>query len=320
MFLRLSFLTGICFAFSFSAFGLTDPCSTLADLTSQNNPNTFVGYGVGASKAEADNNAQVDMASRIRSKVTAVSVVSEDNTSANLNSTSKSVISEVLVGVNAIKRCNIDSKEDSTVLTLDKTVFISSLENKLSAHIDQAKKLKDVLTQSKNDEIIANSVDKAKKLIEQYQSTFDDDLQLCKLYKGCASFKEGNVFQELPDIVAKLADKDQYVLISNDNQITANFRDELIDLLTDDGVKVMDGSVTKNAPDSVRKILAKCRANLKGKIPNSDDRVLETRCVVEGYTGKQKLFRKVYSCSAMVDADSTKDDAISACNDRLQKE
>lgn len=319
MLIRSSIVVGFSFFCSLSVFGKTDPCSTMADLTSQTNPNAFVGYGVGSSKAEADNNAQVDMASRIRSKVTAESVVSEDNNSANLNSTSKSVVSEVLVGVKAIKRCNVDDREYSTVLTLDKKVFISSLENKLSAHIDQAKKLKDVLTHSKNDQIIADSVDKAKKLIDQFQNTFEDDLQLCKLYQGCASFKEGNIFNDLPDIVAKLADKDQYIIVPK-TSIVNDFREELVGLLSDEGIKVMDEFVGKNSETSVRKISAMCQVNMKPKIPGSDDKVAETKCTLEGYTGKQKLFRKVYSCKAVVDADASKDDAAAACAGRLAKE
>jgi hypothetical protein len=300
-----------------SALAQSDPCSSYADLASQNNKDTFVGFGAGSTQKEADNNAQIDMASRIRSKITATSTVTENNTSSNLESTSKSVVSESLVGAKVLRRCpNKDSF--SSVFTLDKSVFVRSLENKLSGNVTKATKYIDTLTHSKNDQIIAQNIDGAKKFIADYQATFEDDLQLCKIYSGCGDIKKETVFSELADVVAKLGDKDQYVMVTDSNDVTEMFRDDLVSLVEQDGIKVMDGAVSENAAGSKRKILAKCNSKMKPKIPHSSDRIVETTCVLESYIGKQKGFRKVYSCSAMLEDGASTEDAVNSCSGRLE--
>jgi hypothetical protein len=317
-------------------FALTDPCSTLADLTSKSNPNSFVGFGAAETQKAADENAQIDMASRIRQKVTASSTVTENNDSAKLEATSKSVVSESLIGVKVLRRCSNEGSF-STVMSLDKALFVSSLEKKLSFNAAKAKKLTDTLNSEQTDEVIAKNVDSAKKFVADYQSTFESDLELCKTYSGCASIKDEHVFSSLAEAVAKQGDKDQYVMITNNDKIAEDFRDELIDLVEKDGIKVMDNSVKlmdlaesdridskvkrkdlKTKRSVNRKIIAKCKATLGSKIPDSTDRVVEVSCTLESYIGKQKGFRKVYSCKAMADADISKNDAINSCSGRLQ--
>lgn len=306
-----------CFVF-LQAYAQTDPCSSLADLTSKSNPNAFVGFGAGMSQKEADGNAQIDMASRIRQKVTATSTVTENNDSSKLEATSKSMVSEVLIGANILRRCP-NNGTFSTVVTLDKNLFVSSLEKKLSYNVDKAQKLVDSINNAKSDEVIAGNVDTAKKLLAEYQTTFDSDLQLCKIYNGCVDVKNENVFSDLADLVSKQGDKDQYIMISNSNRTTKSFRNELIDLVEKDGVKVMDGVVVDHDDASVnRKIYAKCVSKVGSQIPGSTDRVVDVTCTLESYIGKQKGFRKVYSCKAMADADIDPDEAANTCSGRLQ--
>lgn len=317
MFVRNLLSASFLFFVSLSAFAQTDPCSTLADLTSKSNPNTFVGFGAGTTQKSADDNAQIDMASRIRQKVSATSTVTENNTSSNLESTSKSVVSESLIGAKVLRRCP-NNGTFSTVVTLDQSLFISSLETKLASNVVKAQKLIDTLNAAKDDEIVAQNVDIAKKFIANYQANFDSDLQLCRTYKGCASIKNDNVFSDLVDLVAKQGDKDQYLMITDNSEVTASFRDELIDLVEKDGTKIMDGVVSDGAASVNRKIYAKCVAKVGSKIPGTTDRVVEAACTLESYIGKQKGFRKVYSCKSMADASISTEDAVNACSGRLQ--
>ncbi|MES2614399.1 MAG: hypothetical protein V4591_03180 [Bdellovibrionota bacterium] len=311
-------LVGLCsVVFSAATFAETDPCSTLADLTSKSSPNTFVGFGAGTTQKAADDAAQIDLASRIRQKVTATSTVTENNDSSKLEATSKSVVSESLIGAKVLRRCP-NSGTFSTAVSLEKSLFISALENKLSSNVDKAKKFIGTINSTKNDDIIAQNIDKAKKFIADYQSTFESDLQLCKTYAGCAAIKDTGVFSDLTDLVAKQGDKDQYLMVTNNNEVTDSFRDELIDLVEKDGTKVMDGVVGEGETSTNRKILAKCSAKVGSKIPGTSDKVVETTCVLESYIGKQKGFRKVYSCKAMADADISKEDAINSCSGRLE--
>ena len=91
---------------TFVAHAETDPCSTLADLQTKTDNNLFVGYGTASSQKEADQNAQVDLARNIRQKVTATSTVDETNNDASLKASTKSVVSEVLIGAKVLKRCS----------------------------------------------------------------------------------------------------------------------------------------------------------------------------------------------------------------------
>jgi hypothetical protein len=305
---------------SFSAFAETDPCSTLADLTSKSNPNSFVGFAAGTTQKAADDNAQVDLASRIRQKVTATSTVTENTDSANLESNSKSVVSESLIGAKVLRRC-ANTGTYSTVVSLDKNLFVSSLEKKLSYHVGKVKQMINSLNTAKDDEAIARNIDNAKKFITDYQATFEGDLELCKIYSGCADIKgkDEHIFSDLVSLVASQGDKDQYLMITNQDEVTENFRDELIGLVEKDGVKVMDGVVNEDNSPIHRKIYAKCKAKPGSKIPGtSSDKVIETNCVLEAYIGKQKSFRKSYACKAMVDADSSMEEAVSSCSGRLQ--
>ena len=315
-------LLGASFLFSivFSASAQTDSCSTLADLTSKSNPNTFVGFRAGTTQKEADDNAYLDLASRIRQKVSTISTVTENNTSSNLETTSKSVVSESLIGAKVLKRCH-NGETFSSVVTLDQALFVSSLETKLSLNISQAEKLITALNSSKNDEIIVQNVDKANKLISNYQVNFENDLQLCKIYKGCTNIKNQNIFSDLVTLVEKQESKAQYYLETDNNAATENFKDELITILEKHGIKVVDSLAKKNTnSSSTRKINAKCNTKIGTKIPGSTDKVITVNCILNS---KQKNFRRVYSCKAVLDTTDTSmnaDDVIQSCSGRLKLE
>ncbi len=315
------FTTAACsFFYSFSvAYGQTDPCSTLADLQSKGVASLFVGYGAGSSQKEADQNAQVDLARNIRQKVTATSTVDETKNDATLQSTSKSVVSEILIGAKVLKRCS-NSSNFSSVVTLEKNTFISSLTEKLSSNIKKANNLKNSIENAKSEEILGQNIDSSKKFLADYQESSEADFELCKVYKGCSDLKIENSFHNLAELVFKEGDKDQYLLVTNNDKVSTALRDDLITLLESDNIRIMDGSVSDNAKDSKRRILASCKAKVGSKIPGTDDRVVETRCTVEAYIGKQKKFRKVYSCKATADAGISTDDAVSSCSGRLQLE
>ena len=313
-------LAACSFLYSFSsAYAQTDPCSTLADLQSKGDSSLFVGYGTGPSQKEADQNAQVDLARNIRQKVTATSTVDETKNDATLQSTSKSVVSEILIGAKVLKRCP-NGNNFSSVVTLEKNTFISSLTEKLSTNIKKANNLKNSIENAKSEEILGQNIDSAKKFLADYQESLDADFELCKVYKGCSDIKFENSFHDLAELVSKEGDKDQYILVTDNDKVSTALRDDLITLLEADNIKVMDGSVSDNAKDSKRRILASCKAKVGSKIPGTDDRVVETRCTVEAYIGKQKKFRKVYSCKATADSGISTEDAVSSCSGRLQLE
>jgi hypothetical protein len=313
-------ITTFSFLYSISAANAqTDPCSTLADLQSKGESSLFVGYGAGASQKEADQNAQVDLARNIRQKVTATSTVDENKNDVTLQSTSKSVVSEILIGAKVLKRCP-NANNFSSVVTLEKNTFISSLTEKLSSNIKKANNLKSSISNAKSDEILGQNIDTAKKFLADYQESSESDFELCKIYKGCSDLKIDNSFHDLAELVSKEGDKDQYILVTDKDKVSTALRDDLITLLEADNIKIMDGSVSDNSKESKRKILASCKAKIGSKIPGTEDRVLETRCTVEAYIGKQKKFRKVYSCKATSDSEISTDDAVSACSGRLQLE
>ncbi len=302
-----------------SVYAQTDPCSTLADLQSKTQKDLFVGYGSATTRKEADQNAQIDLARNIRQKVTATSTVEESEADASLKATSKSVVSEVLIGAKTLKRCGAENNY-SAVVTLEKATFLTSLSEKLSSIIKKAQNLIQSLEKTNDEETIGKNIDIAKKFLADYQDTAADDLSVCKVYGGCE--KIGSVddtFHKLSELVSKEGDKDQYVFISNNDKVSLALRNDLISLLEDDPkdkIKIMDGAVSENS-ESKRKILSNCKAKVGSKIPGTDDRVVETRCVVEAYNGKQKKFRKVYSCKSTMDADITIEDAVTACSGRL---
>lgn len=304
---------------SFSVFAQTDPCSTLADLQSKGEASLFVGYGVGATQDESVQNAQVDLARNIRQKVTATSTVNETKNDATLQATSKSVVSEILIGAKVLKRCQ-NANNFSSVVTLEKNTFVSSLTEKLSTNIKKANNLKSLIENSKSEEMLGKNIDDAKKFLADYQENTEADFEVCKVYKGCSEIKMDNTFQNLAELVSKEGDKDQYILVTDNDKVSTALRENLISLLEADHIKIMDGAVSENAKDSKRKILANCKAIVGSKIPGTEDRVVEARCTVEAYIGKQKKFRKVYSCKATADSEISTDDAVSSCSGRMQLE
>lgn len=305
-----------------AAYGQTDPCSTLADLQNKTQKDLFVGYATGASQKEADQNAQIDLARHIRQKVSATSTVDESTNSVSLNASSKSVVSEVLIGAKILKRCNIKDSF-STVITLEKTAFIVSLEEKLSNNLKKGNKLIQSIENARDDEVLGRNIEAAKKFLADYQITTEDDLNVCKVYSGCNdTFYTADVFADLAEVVAKEGDKDQYIFLSAKDKVSQFLKNDLITLLEEDEkdrVKIMEKSVAKGS-EFKRKILANCKAKVGSKIPDTDDRIVETRCIVEAYIGKQKKFRKVYSCKSTMDDDIAIEDAVAACSGRLTLE
>jgi len=304
-----------------NAFAETDSCSTLADLQTKTDNNSFVGYGSASSQKEADQNAQVDLARNIRQKVTATSTVDETKDDASLKATSKSIISEVLIGAKVLKRCSSNGSF-SAVVTLDKKIFISSMTEKLSANIKKSDNLTKSIENAKTDEALGKSIDNAKKFLADYQDNSESDLEVCKVYNGCNDIKIDSIHQ-LAELVTKEGDKDQYIFITSDDKVSKSLRDDLITLLEEDSkdkIKIMDGAVTESGSDSKRKILANCKAKVGSKIPGTSDQTVEVRCSIEAYIGKQKKFRKVYSCKSIKDNEISVDDAVSACSGRLNLE
>lgn len=299
-------------------YSQTDACSSLADLQTKNN-NSFVGYGSGQTQFEADQNAQIDLARQIRQKVTATATVEENNFNSNLSSNTKSVVQEILIGAKILKRCSGENKF-STVVTLDKDFFINSLAEKLTITFNKANSLKKSIENAKAEEVLANAIETAKDFINNYQQSCESDLELCKIYKGCSNITFDNSFRDLINAVAKNAETDQYVLIIEDQALTNEFQEDLLRLLEEDNVKIMNSKVAEKGNNTSRKILANCKFKAGLKIPGTEDKIAEIRCLADAYSGKQKKFQKIYSCKAIMDTQMTSQDAISSCVGRLQKD
>jgi hypothetical protein len=308
----------LCFLFSIKAFCETDSCSTLADLTTSSNKNLFVGFGAGETQKQADNNANIDLASRIRQQVSSTSTVTQDNNKATFDSSAKSSVSESLVGAKILKRCS-NSNSFSTVVTLDKKLFLDMLKTNLQNNIEKAQGLINSINKN-SDEIIAKNIEIAKKFISDYQANFENDLKLCKVYDGCQDIKNQTIFADLAEVVAKNGDKDQYLMVANDDLATQSLKNDLITLAQKEGLNVIEHPVSSNSDSSttLRKLFAKCKINKGTKIfANSSDKVLTVECSLEGFSGKQKMFGKLYSCKAMVDDNSEDIDAVNSCSGRL---
>lgn len=315
---RSSFFLISSFLFALPAFSETDPCSTLADLKSKSDSSVFVGYSTGSSQKEAEQNAQVELARNIRQKITSTSTVTESNENSTLQSNSKSVVSESIVGASVLRRCALQNGF-SAVVTLDKKIFLSSLERKLTSNFNRAANFVSSIEKAKSEEVLAQTVDSAKKFAAQYQSSSENDLDLCKIYDGCSKIQNQNAFDDLANALAKQGDKDQYVFFTKDD-VAKSLKEDLISLAEADGLKVMAKSIAGDSSLVKRKILATCKAKVGTKIPGSDDRVVQVQCVTTGYVGKQRTFRNVYTCKAMADSGSTAAEAVNVCSGRLQKE
>lgn len=322
-FVSLKNLFSIVFIYNLISFSLvyaqTDSCSSLADLQSKNDSSLFVGYGSASTQKEADQNAQIDLARNIRQKVTATSTVAETKNEVTLQSTSKSIVSEILIGAKILKRCT-NENFFSTVVTLEKNHFLLSLSEKLLLNEKKASNLINSINNAKTDEILAQNIDTAKKFLTDYQDTFESDLELCKIYKGCSEIKIDSKLHDLAELVSKEGDKDQYILITNNDKVSSALREDLITLLESDNIKIMDKSVNSSKEEVKRKIISNCNVKVGSKIPGTDDRIVETRCSLEAYIGKQKKFRKTYSCKATADSGTSLDEAVSSCSGRLKSE
>lgn len=320
MFSSFKLLLLLCCGTFCNAFAATDPCSSIADLQSKSDSSVFVGFGAGESQNAASRNARVDLARNIRQNVSASDTVTATDSDQSLNSTSSSSVSEILVGAQVLKRCT-NQDNFSVVVTLSKKIFVSALQEKLRANLAQANSYSKRLKNSKNEASLMQTIDKAKKFLAKLDDSFDTNLALCRTYDGCSKVEDGSAFSDLADLLAEAGEKGGYVLVLDKGSLTQSFKDELSSLLAKDDVNVKD-------PDSVEDILnvtnranAKCVAQVGTKIPNSSDRVVTVRCSVEGVAGKQKMFRSVFSCKAMIDERESKDEeAAGACSGRLQKE
>jgi len=300
------------------AWAQADPCSTFADLTAKSSPNTFVGYANSSSQQQAQREAQVDLASRIRQVVSASSTVTQSSSADPvLSSSSKSAVSEILIGAKVLRRC-AQNGGYSTVVTLEKNLFVHSLEKKLLYNVDKAQKFITSIQTARSDDILAQNVDFAKKFVVDHQSSFESDLELCKIYNGCAEIKNEHIFSDLQTVLSPKADQDQYVMTTAHDAVSKNFRDEIVGLVEKEGLKVQDGTVSASNVPAHRKIFAQCTARVGTPVMGGPDKVVETKCTVEAYIGKQKTLRKTYSCQSMADLTTSKQDAINACSGRLQ--
>lgn len=305
------------FFWSFPAFADTDPCSTLADLESQSNSSVFVGFSAGASQKEADQNAQVDLARNIRQDVTSTSTVNGNNEKLSLTETSKSVVSESLMGAKVLRRCSLKDTF-STVVTLDKKLFLSSLEKKLTLRLKKAAGYAHEL-ETQDDESLGQTVTAAKKFLSDYRVSSESDLELCKVYSSCVKIENTNAFADLENALVKVGDKDQYLFTTTQSDLAHHFEEDLITLIENsEGIKIVNKAA---GTDSVKKkIKASCKAQFGTAISGTDDRIVEVRCTAEGYVGKQRSFRKVYSCKSVADSTTSKEEAVNACSGRLISE
>ncbi len=300
-----------------------EACTKLADMYSKNN-SLFAGYGNGLNATEALKNAQIDLASRIRQQITSESSVDQNDNSTNYSSKTKSIVNEILVGANVVKRCS-DQDSASVVVTMDKELFFTNLEKKLSLLRDKAKNYLNQINSNKNsdDENTARLIDKAKKFSLENQSKFESDLELCKTFKHCNQIEEANIFIELQSAFNRRGDTDVYEMILDKKPITQNFKEELQTLLEQSGLKVTNIIEENNKGTHLRKILASCLSNHGNQaIASSSDLIVGVKCTVEVYTGKEKTARKTYSCTAVSEgrSHSQLEDAIHSCHGRLSIE
>ncbi len=308
-----------------NAFAQKDECSSLADTQTKSDSSLFVGFGAGSSSKEADNNAQADLAGRIRQQVTAQATVTQSNTTENLTSSTTSAVNEVLTGAKIIKRCqNADSY--SSVVTLSRSTFIKSLQEKLLTVISKAQNYSAQLKkENMKPEVSAEVVDNTKQFLDKYEPSFSSDLTLCRTFNGCLEIKKEKdlVLSDLSNLVATFSGKEMYELIvekekgnKKDSNMTELVQDEIITLLGDDGIKVNDGNDNVDAvsTNNPRKVHLSCQSKLGTKIPNTSDRVFEISCSVNGFVGKSKKFRKIYSCRVMADDEGDFASNVDACS------
>lgn len=305
------------FLWSFAAVADTDPCSTLADLKSKSDSSVFVGFSAGSSQKEADQNAQVDLARNIRQDVTSTSTVNESNDKSSLTETSKSVVSESLMGAKVLRRCSLKDTF-STVVTLDKKLFLSSLEKKLTRQLKKAADYTNEL-ETQDEESLGQTVTAAKKFLSDYRVSAESDLELCQVYNSCLKIENTNAFRELENALAQVGDKDQYLFTTRQSDLAHHFEEDLITLIENsEGIKIVTQAA--GADSAQKKINASCKAKLETAISGTDDRIVEVRCTVEGYVGKQRSFRNVYSCKSVADSTTSKEEAVNACSGRLASE
>jgi hypothetical protein len=227
-------------------------------------------------------------------------------------------VAESLIGAKILKRCTTGELY-STVTTLDHKLFIASMEKKLTFNVAKATKLLETLKDSRNNpEIFSQNIEIAKKFVKDYQANYETDLRVCRTFNGCETITNENIFTELSSITQQNGDKDQYILIADQNDVSQMFKMEIITLLEKDGIKIMDKIVTDNKNPSVRKIFAKCSAKLNPKLPNSSDRIVETKCIADIYIGRELKDRKIYTCKSLTDSDLASEDAVNACSGRLK--
>lgn len=292
-----------------------DPCAALPELLAAGSSSVFVGYGKGESRELADSAARVDLASQIRQKITATATVTENDQGPSLSGTSKSVVSEVLIGAKTVRRCAYGGSF-STVVSLEKSLFLKSLEGKLSSLVQKALALTKSLKTTKSEEVFFRTLDQANQFLSTYQDSFDDDLRLCRTYGGCVDMAiEEKALVGLSGAVLEQGDKDQYVVATDGNPVTERFKDELTAFLQQDGLHIAVDGITINVKP--RRIFVKCRAKLGSKIPNSGDRVIEVRCT--STIAGRSTGRQAYLCRSVAGAEASIDDALTACQDRLQR-
>ena len=304
--LALGCLSGI-------ALAQTDPCAQLADMQASSS-DMFVGFGAGLDQQAADANAQVDLARHIRQQVDATTVVTEDNTNASLSSTAQSTVSAVLVGAKVLRRCAATDSSTptySTVMTLEKNLFVTSLEEALKQKEQQGLALYEKLKPSAAGSSLPIStadVQAAKAFVKSYQTVLSEDEQLCKIYKGCQNSKLAQVTASLAAQVEAKAEQIQYKFVAQ-NRLAQRFEGELTDFLKEAGYSI--------GPSSESKRVASASCHTTASSVMGGNQVVTLRCRVQCYEGSQVVFNKELLCKAMADKNILVEDAAASCHGRL---
>lgn len=254
---------------------LQPDCLKYADRSS---PGQFIGFGQGVTNDLAVDAASFDLSKQIRASISSDIQLRESNIGTEFDIKNSSKVSEILLGMQVVKRCRVDGGYQAVVV-LSKMMFVINLEKATQILLAKASHLEHEI---KSTEHVA-AVISGEKFLKDHHDEIVNNYNLCKMLNGCGALTLA-ALDKLVDMVREHMSDIKFVYQPLDSE--SNLLGGKISALLG-----MEGFITIPYTDHSGDNLAKttCIVTHYPTMAGTHDQISDVTCHVYLYSGEHRI-------------------------------
>jgi len=254
---------------------LQPDCLKYAD---QTNPVMFMGFGQGVTNDLAVDAASFDLSKQIRASISSDIQLRESNIGTEFDIKNSSKVSEILLGMQVVKRCKVDGGYQAVVV-LSKMKFVMNLEKATQILLAKASHLEHEI---KSTEHVVAAI-AGEKFLKEHHDKIVNNYELCKMLGSCGSFTL-TALDELADTVRERTSSIKFAYQPLDSE-SSLLGGKISALLGMEGFNTLP--YTDHSGDNLAKTT--CIVTHYPTMAGTHDQISDVTCHVHLYSGDHRI-------------------------------